>query len=128
MVVTLTSENLSDKYFKGIYTSVNAVTDSTIKTIWISNTERAITKSTIHEVGHYVDYANGIVNKSDEFKAIYNAEKDNFVIPGGNASYAKSSTQEYFGEAFQECILYPDIMITYCPQTYAFIMACAANL
>lgn len=127
-VITLTSENLSDRYFKGIYSTVNAVTDSTIKTIWINNTSRAITKSTIHEIGHYLDYKSGIINKSDEFKRIYTAEKDNFSIPGGNASYARSSTQEYFGEAFQECILYPEMMMQNCPQTYSFIMSLAANL
>ena len=126
--VVLTTENLSERYFQGIYSTVNAVTDSTIKTIWINKTQRAITKSTLHEVGHYLDYKFGIINRSQDFQSIYEAEKANFKVVGGSATYARSSSQEYFGEAFQQCILYPESMQTNAPMTYAFIMALVGQL
>ena len=126
--VVLTTENLSERYFQGIYSTVNAVTDSTIKTIWINKTQRAITKSTLHEVGHYLDYKFGIINRSDDFQRVYEAEKDNFKVVGGSATYARSSSQEYFGEAFQQCILHPESMQTNAPMTYAFIMALVGQL
>lgn len=126
--IVMTEENLSDKYFQGIYSTVNAVTDSTIKTIWIANTERAVNKSVLHEFGHYLDFKYGIINRSDEFQRIYEAEKWNFKVVSGSSAYAKSSSQEYFGEAFQQCILNPQGMIENTPQTYAFIMSLVEQL
>ncbi len=126
--IVLTEENLSDKYFQGIYSTVNAVTDSTIKTIWIANTQRAIEKSTLHEIGHYLDWKYGIINTSSDFQRIYGEEKANFKLVSGSSAYAKTSSQEYFGEAFHQCIINPDGMIQNNPSTYAFIMALVNQL
>ena len=126
--IVLTEENLSDKYFQGIYSTVNAVTDSTIKTIWIANTQRAIEKSTLHEIGHYLDWKFGIINTSSEFQKIYADEKANFKLVSGSSAYAKTSSQEYFGEAFHQCIINPDGMMQNNPKTYAFIMAMVNQL
>lgn len=126
--IILTSENLSERYFQGILSTVNAVTDSTIKTIWINETERAITKSAIHEVGHYLDFKFGIINTSPEFVSIYEAEKRSFKVVDGSAGYARTSSQEYFAEAFQQCILHPENVQTNAPMTYAFIMNLVSQL
>lgn len=126
--IVLTDDNLSDKYFQGIYSTVNAVTDSTIKTIWISNNQHAIQKSTLHELGHYLDWKFGIVDATDSFKQIYEAEKKNFKLVSGSSAYAKTSAQEYFGEAFHQCIVNPDGMTQNNPSTYSFIMALVNQL
>lgn len=120
--IAITDENLSDKYFNGIYRSVMAVTDSRIKTIWIANTERAIRNATIHEIGHYIEYSKAYPNSSQEFQAIFNAEKDKFVVVGGSARQARGSDLEYFAEAFQETLLHPDSMLENTPMTYQYMI------
>lgn len=120
--IAITEESLSEKYYKGIYSSVMAVTDSRIKTIWIANTERAIRNATIHEIGHYIEYSKGYPNRSQEFQAIYLAEKDKFVVVDGSARQARSSDLEYFAEAFQETLLHPDSMLENTPMTYQYMI------
>ena len=126
-VFNITNEDLSNKYFAGKYRNVMAVTDSRIKTIWLYNTERAIRSSAIHEMGHYIDYVLGYADRTSQFQAIYQAEKAVFVVEGGSASQAKSSSLEYFAEAFQEAILHPASLQQCAPQTYAYMQALIAN-
>ncbi|MBQ5851310.1 MAG: hypothetical protein IIW54_10950 [Lachnospiraceae bacterium] len=126
-VFNITNEDLSNKYFAGKYRNVMAVTDSRIKTIWLYNTERAIRSSAIHEMGHYIDYVLGYADRTSQFQAIYQAEKAVFVVEGGSASQAKSSSLEYFAEAFQEAILHPASLQQCAPQTYAYMQSLIAN-
>lgn len=124
--MVLTDENLADKYFKGKYSAVMAVTDSSIKTIWIDNTERSVRNSVIHELGHYIDYSMGFADSKSDFQSIYEAEKRLFVVVGGSGAQARSSSIEYFAEALQETVLHPESCMSHTPRTYAYMVSLLA--
>lgn len=125
--IMITQENLSDKYFNGIYSNVMAVTDGYIKVIWISASERAIRSSVIHEMGHYIEFTYNYPNDTEAFKAIYEEERMKFVVVGGSPAQARGSSLEYFAEAFQEYFLHPDSLMINTPKTYQYIANYVAN-
>ncbi|MBQ7943436.1 MAG: hypothetical protein IJ326_05165 [Lachnospiraceae bacterium] len=125
--IVITQESLSDMYYKGIYNNVMAVTDGYIKVIWISASEKSIRNSVIHEMGHYIQFTYDFPNKTEEFEAIYEAERKKFVVVGGSAAQARSSSLEYFAEAFQEYFLHPDSLLENTPLTYQYIANYVAN-
>lgn len=119
--IQLTDESLSAKYFDGMYTHVQGVTVSWEKSIWISNDTKSISESTLHEVGHYIDYINGMVSDTDAFYEVFKAERRSFVSSDGGEKYAKTSTTEYFAETCKEYFVNPINLATYAPMTYGFI-------
>lgn len=125
--IVITQENLSEMYFDGIYHNVMAVTDGYIKVIWIAASERAIRNSVIHEMGHYMEFTYNFPNDTQEFKAIYEAERQKFVVAGGSSAQAKGSSLEYFAEALQEYILHPDSLLKNTPMTYQYMANYVAN-
>lgn len=76
----------------------------------------------IHEVGHVIDYEFTFPSQLPEFGLIKNAECAIMVKKYPTHKNNYTTTQEYFAEAYQNCILHSDWMIENCPQTYAFIM------
>ncbi len=125
--IVITQESLSDMYYKGVYNNVMAVTDGYIKVIWLSAEEDAIRNSVIHEMGHYLQFTYGFPNQTEEFEAIYKAERKKFVVPGGSAAQARSSSLEYFAEAFQEYFLHPDSLLKNTPLTYQYMANYVTN-
>ena len=125
--IVITQESLSDMYYKGVYNNVMAVTDGNIKVIWLSAKEEAIRNSVIHEMGHYLEFTYGFPNNTEEFTAIYKAERKKFKVPGGSAAQARSSSLEYFAEAFQEYFLHPDSLLENTPLTYQYMANYVTN-
>ncbi len=87
----------------------------------------SVIRSSIHELGHYVDRhcgeENQLISLSDEFIKIYDAEAGNSDL----ADYALGEYDEYFAESFQQMLVDP----TYCdrcPQTCRFIERCYRGL
>ena len=119
--ISLTDENLSQKYFNGVYEHVLAVTDSTNKAIFVENNKESIERSTLHELGHFVEYVEQRPDQSELFFDIYTQERNLFVSQEGNTTYARLSPVEYFAEAFQEIILHPYEVYETTPQTFAFV-------
>jgi Mlc titration factor MtfA (ptsG expression regulator) len=88
----------------------------------------------IHEIGHAIDYkVNGNVmlreSNSKEFKALYE-EESQLMEPISNslAGYAATNEEEYFAEAFQQYILFPENLQQTAPETYAFMKEFVAEL
>ena len=58
-----------------------------------------------HEMGHFLAFVAGNVDRSSDFAAIYNSEKSKFT--GINRSYATQNATEYFAESYHDYILQP---------------------
>lgn len=91
------------------------------KRILIQAREYKFRRAVVHEIGHaYDDYLNWI-SCSDEFIRIYNAEKNDFVVHDYRSTHYLDNEMEYFAEAFQEYIYYPNKLKANTPKTYKFI-------
>lgn len=124
---SLTTDNLSDRFYGGAYTYVRAVTERQTKTVWMAQNDEAIRLSAIHELGHYVDLTLGWPHESDDFTAIFRNEKYSFTVVNGSTEQASTSPVEYFAEAFQETILHPENVQEHAPRTYAYMSAIINN-
>ena len=56
-----------------------------------------------HEMGHFLAFVAGNVDRTSDFAAIYNSEKSKFT--GINRSYATQNASEYFAESYHDYIL-----------------------
>lgn len=69
-----------------------------------------------HELGHFVAFIAGNVDKSSEFTAIYNQEKA--LYTGYNKAYATQSSSEYFAESVKDYTVNPAALKSSRPKTY----------
>ena len=58
-----------------------------------------------HEMGHFLAFVAGNVDKKAEFTAVYNEEKGKYT--GTNKSYVTQNSSEYFAESFKDYTLDP---------------------
>ena len=80
----------------------------------------------IHEVGHFVAYVNNRADSTAEFRAIYNAEKNNFA--GDNRAYAVSNNKEFFAEVFKEYSMNRASLKSHCPRAYEYVKNVLADM
>ena len=69
--IYVTDADINQKFYQGKYSTVLGTTQYADKKIYIANTSQAATESTIHEVGHFVDYSNGFLSDQEKFKELY---------------------------------------------------------
>ena len=84
-----------------------------------------------HEMGHYVDWKLSFIydckaSATSEFLAVYDTEADSFNL--SNASYARSSSGEYFAQSFAMYILNPEELAEVCPDTFLFLKQCMQDV
>lgn len=72
-----------------------------------------------HELGHFLAFIAGNVDRSSAFTAVYNSEKSKYT--GINRSYATQNSSEYFADSVRDYILNPSTIKSQRPQTYAAI-------
>lgn len=72
--IYVTDADINQKFYQGKYSTVLGTTQYADKKIYIANTSQAATESTIHEVGHFVDYSNGFLSDQEKFKELYLSE------------------------------------------------------
>lgn len=99
--------------------------------IQISNKDIWVERTTLHEVGHVIDDESAFtfISRSNEFKEIYQEEKENFkYVVIDNHEYFISSEIEYFAQAFSEYMLNPEGLKMFTPRTYEFIDRCIKNI
>lgn len=70
-----------------------------------------------HEMGHFVSLAENNAANTNEFKAIYNAEKNNSTA----SEYGKQSSGEYFAESFKDYLAMPGTLKNNRPRTYNYM-------
>lgn len=74
-----------------------------------------------HELGHFIAFAAGNVDKSSGFMDIYNNSGEVASFPGINKTYASQNASEFFAECVRLYILEPSNLASACPKTYAAI-------
>ena len=72
-----------------------------------------------HELGHYLAFIAGNVDKNAAFASVYNSEKSKFT--GVRKSYATKNASEYFAESVLEYTENPSVLKAQRPQTYEAI-------
>ena len=73
-----------------------------------------------HELGHYLAFIAGNVDKSAAFTSVYNSEKSKFT--GVRKAYATQNASEYFAESVFEYTEKPATLKAQRPQTYEAIV------
>ena len=102
--IKLTSEDLAKKY--GYSDPICGITVYEDKIIYISSTEYAIKRSTIHEVGHALAYELGWAEVTIEFINLYEWEGFNFTdCRSIGDGHELDNIQEYFASVYQNMIL-----------------------
>lgn len=73
-----------------------------------------------HELGHYLAFIAGNVDKNAAFASVYNSEKSKFT--GVRKAYATQNASEYFAESVLEYTENPSVLKAQRPQTYEAII------
>lgn len=116
--IIITDEDLSKKYDFNF--EVSGVTDYKIKTIYIKTNE--VERALLHEVGHVLDFENGQLSKTEEFKQIFKEEQKMFIdCTAVNDKHEILNEQEYFASVYQNIILNYDDTSKNVPKTVKFI-------
>lgn len=122
--IYVTDENIAKTYFGSKYSSVQGVTIYKDKVILIEARSVAIKESTIHEFGHFVDYATGFNTNSRYFMSVYKEEADTFKSRISNSTCVRDE-QELFAESFFYYFKDPSVIPT---KTKTFIEARISDL
>ncbi len=73
----------------------------------------------LHELGHFANFLAGDKVSTNEWKSIYNAEKNKY--DGYNKEYAVKSVSEYFAESYKDYKENPSALKSKRPRTYQFV-------
>ncbi len=78
-----------------------------------------------HELGHYLAFIAGNVDKNAAFASVYNSEKSKFT--GVRKAYATQNASEYIAESVLEYTENPSVLKAQRPQTYEAIHQCTVK-
>lgn len=81
-----------------------------------SITMREIDDSVYHELGHFLAFIAGNVDKTAAFQSVYAAEKES--VTSYNKAYVTQNASEYFAESVKDFILNNSALKSSRPQTY----------
>lgn len=84
-----------------------------------SITMRQLDDSVYHELGHFLAFIAGNVDKTSSFQSVYAAEKEN--VTSFNKAYVTQNSSEYFAESVKDFILNNSSLKSTRPQTYAAV-------
>lgn len=79
-----------------------------------------------HEMGHFLAFVAGNVDRKSDFAAIYNEEKGKYT--GTNKSYVTQNASEYFAESFRDYTLNASALQKSRPKTYQAIVSAIGNV
>ena len=105
--------------YQGKYSTVLGTTQYADKKIYIANTSQAATESTIHEVGHFVDYSNGFLSDQEKFKELYLSEV-RIYIKAYDAVCVRDR-KELFAEVFWQYLTNPSKLQLETPGLYFYM-------
>lgn len=72
-----------------------------------------------HELGHFLAWIAGNVDKRSEFATIYKSEKEKYT--GVRKAYVTQNASEYFAESYRDYILSGSNLKKSRPKTYAYV-------
>lgn len=107
---------------------IGGITFKQSKVIFLN--EEYVSTSLLHEIGHAINDEYGFLSDTEEFKNIYESEKENFdcYVGDGDEEHCIKNTSEYFAEAFHQYLLAADLLKEDCPATYNYIDSFLNNL
>lgn len=126
--LVVTSKNLANTYFYGIYTSVQGAIRYEEKRIYIEDREVACKNAVIHEFGHYIDFYLGNISYTEEFANIFYEERYGLIGLDGVDNHCISTSIEFFAEVFNQMILHPETCKSSVPKSFNFIQECINSL
>lgn len=101
---------------------VSGITIPETKQIILESNDKKFRQTVAHEVFHAFDDYLGFISDEEEFRGIYEAEKDLMQVTGYlSAGQHKASPKEYFAEACQMYIYDAETLKESAPRTYSFI-------
>lgn len=89
--------------------------------IYLANNVDELSRIFYYEIGHAIDYTNGLISQQSEFQAIYKDEKDNLDITSPVNTKYKTSETEYFALLVKEIIEGNSDIAEQVPNSYAFV-------
>ena len=122
----VTDRDLDAEYFGGRYGRVMGTSVYPERTIYISNYESAALNSTIHEIGHWLDWHYGFGTDSEEFSKIYERENQTFIDEYNSGCVF--DTKELFAEGFYRYFIDSEYLGRTVPELHEFIENCIKNL
>lgn len=111
--ITITDENLSEKFDIDLDASVLAITYGNEMYI---NAEQYNENVIVHEAFHAFDYNHDWLSDSPEFKAIYEKEKDYVSVSPGNSQ----NEAEFFASCGEIYYSNPEVLKAVAPLTFNF--------
>lgn len=117
--IYVTDADINQKFYQGKYSTVLGTTQYADKKIYIANTSQAATESTIHEVGHFVDYSNGFLSDQEKFKELYLSEV-RIYIKAYDAACVRDR-KESFAEVFWQYLTNPSKLQLETPGLYFYM-------
>lgn len=104
------------------YLNVCGLTIPKEKIILIEANESKFRRCVVHELGHAYDDSLDWISTSNEFKEIYEEEKEKIEITGYfTDNHYKSNEKEYFSEAFQMYIFDASTLKSSAPKTFEYV-------
>lgn len=122
-VLSITNENLGEKFFNDSSKHIVAVTSykGSSKECSINIGTKDAT-SVLHEIGHFIDYVCGYLSDTEEYKSIWGSEIEAFKSFHYTAEENTNTANEYFAESFQVYVESPSELQKNCPQSYDYIV------
>ena len=119
--ILLTDKNIAKTYYNDYNIGkIIGLHDANKNVVYVSNTKYAIDFALIHEFGHVLDSLTNWNSMKDEFKDIYNTEKDTLEVYSIDGHY-KTNEREFFAEIFQESIINSDSCKKTAPRAFEFV-------
>lgn len=115
----VTDESIAQTHFYGRFNTVKGVTSFDNHYIRIEDRDEAVATATLHEFGHYLDWANNMLSDRDEFTEIYNEESEIYKSAYNVNFYY--DRKEMFGDGVYEYFRDKEALKTNCPKLYAYI-------
>lgn len=122
-VLSITNENLGEKFFNDSSKHIVAVTSYKGSSKECSiNIGTKDSTAVLHEMGHFIDYVCGYLSETEKYKEIWGSEIEAFKSFHYTADENTSTANEYFAESFQVYIESPNELQEKCPQSYDYIV------
>ena len=117
--IYVTDSDINEKYYSGKYSTVFGTTQYADKEIYIVDTIDAAHESAIHEMGHFVDYSNGILSDQEDFKELYFSEARNYIK--SYEALCIRDRKELFAEVFWQYTVNPSKLQLETPGLYTYM-------